>query len=65
MSLINCRALRDIGRRFPDRKTGRELSYNKAVSLLFEIVRPGFMMADSIKNKVLLMEKENDENEDI
>ncbi len=65
MSLRNCRALRVIGRKFPDRKTGRPLSYNKTVSLLFEILTPGFLMADNVKKKILSMDEEVDKNEDV
>jgi hypothetical protein len=68
MSLSNCKALRSIGRKYFDVKTGRSLSYNKAVSLLLEITKPGFMMADNVKNRVLSIEEKyarNEENEDV
>jgi hypothetical protein len=64
MSLDNCRALRVIGKKYPDKRSGRPLSYNKAVSLLFEILTPGFIIASEVKNKLLSLEND-DENKGI
>jgi hypothetical protein len=47
-----CKSLRIIGRKYPDRKTGKPLSYNKSVIFLLQMLSPGLFLADNVKENI-------------
>lgn len=57
MSREACKSLRLLGRKYPDRKTGKPLSYNRSVLLLLKFMSPGLDLAEQVKNKILSIEE--------
>jgi hypothetical protein len=46
LSLKACKSLRVLGRKYPDKRNGKPLSYNKSVLLLLRFMSPGLDLAE-------------------
>jgi hypothetical protein len=58
LSAEACKSLRIIGNKYPDKRTGKPLSYNKSVLFLLKMLEPGLFLAENVKENIKKFEEE-------